>query len=208
MSEVSGQLPGVELRSVAEIRQLSLEDADRDLRVDFQGVVAARLRVRKRLYVVDGSAVLPLIVSGTNSNFEVGQRVQVRGKTAVINGTINCLVTDILPIGPPGLIPPGEPISIRELHDQDLVYRWVKVEGMVQSAVMRPRNRMGVTLRERGRTFYVTSRQLPDTTPDDLRYGTLEATGLVVPSEGGATAGSPILWADGSNLKITKNPPR
>ena len=53
VSEVSGQLPRAELRSVAEIRQLSLEEADNDLRVDFQDVVAARLRVRKRLYVVD-----------------------------------------------------------------------------------------------------------------------------------------------------------
>ena len=208
LTDLSAQLPGGVLGSVGEIRRLPVADAAPGIAVEFQGVVAARLRQRSRLYVVDGSEVLPLIVSGTNANFEVGQRVQVRGKTAVINDTINCLAQDILPIGPPGAVPPGEPMTIKQLHDEDAVYRWVKVEGTVQSVTFRGRSRMSVVLRERSHTFFVTSRQIPDTTPDDIRYGSLEATGLVVPAEGSATPGSLLLWADGSNLRITKKPPR
>lgn len=207
-ADLFAQIPVPVVRSVKEFRALSPGQAKQGLRLDFQAVVVARFRPRNRIYVVDGSEVAPLIVSGTNANVEVGQRIAVRGTTAIINDSVHGLVEGLAPIGERGPAPPGEPVKIRDLHEQDLVYRWVNLKGMAQSVIFRNRNRMSLMLRDRGHKFLVNTRQLPDATADDLRYASLEVTGLVVASESAGSAGTRYLWADPENLQIVRKPPR
>ena len=175
------------LTSVKEIRSFSREPAGEELKVKFQGAVAARLRFRQLIFVVDGGEAVSVYAPGTNSAVNVGQRVEIEGMTVDTPG-VHCLLEGLRKIGAPGPIPEPEEVSVKNLRESDDVLQWVKLSGVVQSVRFsrgRASGRAIVTIRDRGRAFPISARRLPGLELDDYRFAHVSATGKVPRVEGG-----------------------
>lgn len=143
------------LRSVKEIRTHAGERSGQELKVKFQGVVAARLRIRQLIFVVDGSEAVSVYAPGTNSQVSVGQRVEIEGVTVATEG-IHCLLEKLVRLGDPGPPPDAKAIHVPQLRADKDVLRWVKLSGMVQSVRFgrgRSSSRAMLTIRDRGESF-------------------------------------------------------
>lgn len=189
------------LQSVKEIRTHAQERSGQELKVKFQGVVAARLRIRQLIFVVDGSEAVSVFAPGTNSSVVVGQHVEVEGVTVATEG-VHCISEKITKFGDPGPPPAAEKISVPMLKAGDEVLRWVKLTGMVQSVRFgrgRTSTRAILTIRDRGESFPVSTRRIPGLGLDDYRYSQVEASGFVIRVEAGAVAGTRMLWVDSTN---------
>lgn len=199
------------LTSVKEIRSFSREPAGEELKVKFQGAVAARLRFRQLIFVVDGGEAVSVYAPGTNSAVNVGQRVEIEGMTVDTPG-VHCLLEGLRKIGAPGPIPEPEEVSVKNLRGSDDVLQWVKLSGVVQSVRFsrgRASGRAIVTIRDRGRAFPISARRLPGLELDDYRFAHVSATGMVPRVEGGVVAGSRMLWVDSTNsFKIERAAPK
>jgi len=188
------------LRSVKEIRTHAGEPSGKELKVKFQGVVAARLRVRKLIFVVDGSEAVSVFAPGTNAAVLIGQRVEIEGMTVATEG-VHCLLAKLTRIGDPGETPEAVEIRIPKLKAEDEVLKWVKLTGMVQSVRfgrVRSANRAILTIRDRGESFPVSTRRIPGLELEDYRYAQVGASGFVIRVEAGV-AGTRMLWVDSTN---------
>lgn len=214
--DTSGQSPPVKsspvLTSIREVRNLTPDEAGQNHRVRLRGVVAARWRQRNLLFLVHGTDAVSLYAPGTNSAVVAGQLVEIEGLTVPDSG-VHCIVKKLTALGPPGPVPPAEQVSVPDLAKGGHVFNWVKVEGIVQNARVaqgRPgRQRVFLTLRERGETFPMTVRRESGFNAESYRYAQLSATGLIIKTENASSWGNQILWVDSTNnFKFLKPAPR
>ena len=172
---------GAVLTSVDAIRGLPKQEAKAGYKVKFQGVVAARWRQRKLIFVVDGAKAVSLLVSAAETAVPVGQLVEVEGITVGDRG-VDCVAHEVRRLGDPADPPEPEAMELRDLLKEDSALRWVKLSGVVQS-VRLSRFTTWLTLRERGQTIPVLMPRMGSSAQNDLQYAPVEVTGLVIRSE-------------------------
>lgn len=135
LSSISGQQPP--LTTVAQIRQLSPQQAERGRAVSITGVVTYSDGLERSLFVDDGTGAI-FVYSPPSVNIHQGDLVQISGKTTenyladIVHSRITVLGHRTLPV--------PKPVTFTQLISGAADCSYVMLTGTIRSASMQPTN--------------------------------------------------------------------
>jgi len=122
------------LTTIAEIRNLSQEEADRGYPAQFRGVATFYEASTKTLVVEDSSAGILVDLSKVQTTITVGREVEIVGTTTTGESS-NVVVSSKIVALQTGTFPTPKRVSVADLGASDNLYRWIETEGVLKSLV-------------------------------------------------------------------------
>jgi signal transduction histidine kinase/CheY-like chemotaxis protein len=122
------------LTSIAEIRNLSQEEADRGYPVHFQGVATFYDSPTKTVVVQDSSEGVLVNLAKAQAVIRVGREVEIFG-TTTSGESSNVVVSSKIVTSQSENFPAPKHLSVAELGSSDNLYLWIETEGVLKSLV-------------------------------------------------------------------------
>jgi len=169
----------VPLNSIAAIRNLKPNEADRAIPVDLTGVVVSQARFKNLLFIQDQGQGLVVYAPGTNVLSAIGDRVRLRGFTVFQDG-LQVVARDVETLESGVGTPPPRKLTMREANNLGNSMLWIEVGGVIKS-INSTSSRTDIVLRHNRQTLDVRVR--PPIPHDRLLYSIVRIRGMLIPWE-------------------------
>lgn len=191
------------LKSIADVRKLSAQEADRAYRVSLAGTVVSRARFKNLLFIEDQGSGLVVYAPGTNVLAELGDRVQVTGFTIYQDG-LQVVAKDVSTLQAGASMPPPRKLTVKEATQLRDSIHWVEVNGVIKS-IDSTSSRTDIVLRQNRQTLNVRVR--PPIATGQLLYSVVRIRGVLIQWEQmNIDRPGNVLWVSGATNILIDQP--
>ena len=175
---VAADLSGQVLTTAAQVRGLSVADADLQHPVTLHGVVTFYDKGLYSHFIQDGTAGIYLLELTNGPALQAGQIVDVTGVTGAGEFAPIINPTSITVVGQ-GPLPAATPVSLEQLVSGREDSQFVEFKGLVRSVRLDPDSQdYLIDIVTGGERFTVYARQLPVAQPQDLVDSVIKVQGV------------------------------